>query len=67
MNILFNKSQQPFGETRIRSAFLLFPKLINDQLRWLERATWVEQYEYCYYSDIGDEDIWDWKGVEWVA
>lgn len=69
MNIKFDLTpyKPPYGEKRIRSAFLWFPKYIEGRLRWLERATWVEKYDYAYYSDICGENIWWWKGVEWIA
>jgi hypothetical protein len=30
------------GQFRIKSRFLLFPVRINNSVRWLEKATWVE-------------------------
>ncbi len=35
--------------TRIRSRFLWFPKVIERELRWLEKATWEEVY-YCGWT-----------------
>lgn len=44
------------GDERIVTKFLLFPKIINDEERWLERATWVERlYEGILMSD---PDFW---------
>lgn len=31
-------------DTRVRSGFLFFPKTINGEVRWLERARWLEKY-----------------------
>lgn len=31
------------GECRLRRAFLWFPKTIDRETRWLERATWTEK------------------------
>lgn len=31
-------------DTRTITKFLFFPKTINNELRWLETATWVEAY-----------------------
>ena len=32
------------GGERVRTAFLLLPKRIGDETRWLETATWVEEW-----------------------
>ena len=38
--------QQPKqGAERTRRAFLLFPKQIGEETRWLEFASWKETYE----------------------
>ena len=34
------------GETRQVSGFLFLPKGVKHQWRWLEDATWYEQYTY---------------------
>lgn len=40
--------QKPFeGDTRIKSGFLWFPKIINNEWRWREYATWEQKY-ICY-------------------
>jgi hypothetical protein len=36
------------GETRIVKKFLWFPKKIGKETRWLEFASWVEEYELMY-------------------
>jgi hypothetical protein len=44
-------TQKPFpqkGETRIVKKFLFFPKKIGKETRWLEFASWVEEYVYMY-------------------
>lgn len=33
------------GTMRTRTKFLLFPKKIKGQTRWLERASWCEYYD----------------------
>lgn len=35
-----------FGETRIKKGFLFLPKRVDNELRWLEKATWMERYTY---------------------
>lgn len=39
----FNKPL--FGERRQVSGFLWWPKTIGRQTRWLERASWVEEFQ----------------------
>ena len=39
------------GDTRIKRRFLFFPKRIGKDERWLEFATWEE--EYFYSSSLG--------------
>jgi len=33
------------GEGRTREEFLLFPKEIDNEIRWLENAKWQERYD----------------------
>lgn len=51
--------KQELEEARIKTKFLLFPKEINGEVRWLEIATWSQTLE----------NSWDglyWKDVEWI-
>jgi hypothetical protein len=32
------------GDIRVRSGFLLIPKCIRSEWRWLERAEWSEEF-----------------------
>ncbi len=45
-----------FNDTRIKARFLLFPKMVRSQTRWLEYAKWKELYS----ADYG------WIAVEWI-
>ena len=46
------------GATRIiQSEFLWWPKRIGDETRWLEKATWVDDYIYAYRF---------WKSRIWI-
>jgi len=47
------------GDSRYRDRFLLFPKAIGNEWRWLERARWKEVYSFNY-ADSG------WDATEWV-
>ena len=47
------------GDLRIRTQFLLFPKEINREVRWLERASWQEKYCTGYI-------FLKWLELKWV-
>ena len=50
-----NSNPKPkIGTTRTKSKFLILPKKINDQWRWLEKSTWVEKFTYNSY----DRKVW---------
>lgn len=36
------------GARRVRDGFLLLPRTIGGEARWLERATWGEEYTSGY-------------------
>jgi hypothetical protein len=37
------------GDVRIRNKFLWFPVSINGEVRWLERATWEEEFVFTIW------------------
>ena len=39
------------GTTRKRSGFLFFPRGINRNVRWLERAVWEQRYGIMSWHD----------------
>ena len=45
------------GDVRYKQGFLLFPKTINHDMRWLEFAKWKEEFGKC---------DWGWTAVEWI-
>jgi len=47
------------GDTWERSAFLWFPKKIDHEWRWLERANWVEEF-HIYYDGGADFEPVKW-------
>lgn len=47
------------GDKRVKSRFLFFPKIINEEFRWLEIATWEEQWQ----RGAGTMGV----GYHWVA
>lgn len=46
------------GDVRERTRFLLFPKWIDGEIRWLEKATWQESYLSNYTGSGWIETIW---------
>lgn len=50
---------------RIKSGFLFFPKKINNEWRWLERAKWQQ----IYHRDSSDPCLTRtnyWYNSEWI-
>ena len=45
MRIIHTENVLPeINDLRTRESFLLFPKRIMDETRWLEKAIWTEKY-----------------------
>jgi len=49
------------GNKRTRKAFLLFPKRINNETRWLEVAKWIQEERHNFYNGV-----WYWVNLFWV-
>ena len=53
------------GDIRTRKGFLFFPKTIDNETRWLEKATWTQFCEVW-------EDVFlfgtvrEWKDFAWI-
>lgn len=47
--------KQKFGDVQIITRFLLFPKCINGEWRWLEKASWRR----LSTRDYNLNDYWD--------
>lgn len=66
MRIKLNQNDSPStGDTRIRHGFLLFPKVINDVLRWLETAWWEERYQSMLGEDSETNGYW--YATKWLG
>lgn len=50
------------GALRHRTGFLIFPRTIGRETRWLERAQWTQRYDPSFYGN-GWED-WQWGHAE---
>ena len=68
MRFYFNKKEYDLGETRMVSRFLLFPKRIGNEMRWLERAEIVKVMRNSYFFNaVGDKiDCCGWEDYAWV-
>ncbi len=53
------------GDERVRHHFLLFPRFINHEWRWLEWATWTEEAVRCY--DVPGVPLIEWEVREWLS
>jgi hypothetical protein len=47
------------GDRQCREEFLLFPKSIDGEVRWLTTAKWEEKYESSSYPSL-------WWGTKWI-
>lgn len=60
-----------YGKKRVKTKFLFFPKKINHELRWLEKAMWVQKVDYDVkvsgsgYSYESTRKYY-WKDIDWL-
>lgn len=66
----YNPTSKDYEKERLKCQFLFIPKVINHELRWLERAVILQ---FCDFKYVYDKDIvgmyykkYYWKDVEWV-
>lgn len=53
------------GTTRIRERFLLFPKCIDGEWRWLEHAVWCEELTTVMCVVLHTMNRNKWIAVRW--
>jgi hypothetical protein len=55
-----NKAKQPtpYGARRVRSRFLILPKTLNGETRWLEVAFWEEELVEGDLADYWCQFCW---------
>ena len=58
------KRELQHGDKRIRTKFLLLPKKIDYEVRWLEFAKWEERFTAKWYEE--DSYIYEWKAFRWL-
>jgi hypothetical protein len=54
-----------WGDRRMKTKFLLFPKCMRGEWRWLETAYWMQEYEFrstedYYYGKWADQNDEPW-------
>ena len=56
----------PIDDTKqIKTKFLWLPKKINQECRWLEKSTWLEESKRMWDVTYGHEWI-EWIGIKWL-
>ena len=63
------KPAAPWPKRRTKrtvTRFLWLPKWINDEMRWLETATWEEEVAYWVNGITGERMHWSWDATAWV-
>ena len=61
-----NKPQPNSGDRRTVRRFLIFPKEMGGEWRWLEKASWLQVYAFHDYEDYRH---WRWEdltGTGWI-
>ena len=55
------------GDKKIVTKFLWFPKKINRETRWLEKATWEEEYQQiCESEEECYTYSYKWIKIRWI-
>ncbi len=56
------------GDTKIETKFLWFPLTINNEKRWLEKATYELKYDVCNLklTIFGIEEFYTWYYIRWI-
>ena len=62
------KKEYKIGDTKIVSSFLLFPKRIGNEIRWLEKVLIVKKKISSYTHDeiCGAMEVYEWEDYAWV-
>lgn len=61
------KKEFNLGARRNVKRFLVLPRIINRELRWLEKAEWVQEYIPVTVTYIrGGAEAYRWIDIRWV-
>ena len=56
-----------FGDTRVVSKFLLFPKCIGRDCKWLVRASYLQEcVEEMNYGTMDYNTHKEWRDIKWL-
>ena len=56
------KKERCLGDIRLKRRFLLFPKNINGEVRWLVKAQYKQKYETVYREGY---KWYAWVNIKW--
>lgn len=64
MKLKLKPRQKPIvGDTRVKRKFLWLPRIINNELRFWETATWQEEFKPIDYYLLNKNQ---WVPEEWI-
>lgn len=67
MRIKLTKKEGPeYHGRKTETKFLWLPIIINNELRWLEKATILYSYDSVSQGLAEDGDDWDWVPIEFI-
>lgn len=61
------KRQPKEGDTRIADRFLLFPKCLDDEWRWLELTQIQQEYRRTDRGSDLDDWTYQWVDLRWAT
>ena len=56
-----DEPEPKWGDFRERSEFLLLPRTVGGETRWLERGKWEQRYSQPVFDGA------DWIDIRWLA
>lgn len=62
---MMRREHPKIGDKRIKTNFLLFSKRIGDESRWLEVASWEEEFVKYLLPHVLHADCY-WASVRWI-
>ena len=60
------KLEPEIGDTRILIKFLIFPKCVDGEWRWLETASILQYWEGWNYANEDSYECQLWKSLQYV-
>lgn len=71
MRIILNTAKKAYKEDRYKShivtKYLVLPKIINGEFRWLERAIWSRRPKLDYPVWLLESRRYYWEDIDWVS